>query len=120
MRKIPSDAPGSSTDPAVALDTGKDQPQALLDLQRELIETYDQLSRRWLERVKSEVDLWSALAARLAATRSVPEAIQAYQESIAQSVRLVAEDGQRLAQGGQKVVSAIARTLPNGKSVASG
>ena len=52
MRERPSDAPGSSTDPATAFDTGKDQPQALLDLQRELIETYDQLSRCWLERVK--------------------------------------------------------------------
>jgi hypothetical protein len=114
------DAPGSSMDPATALDTSKDRPQALLDLQRELIETYDQLSRRWLERVKSEVDLWSALAAKLAATRSVPEAIQAYQESIAQSVRLVAEDGQRLAEGSQKIVNTIARTLPNGKSAPSG
>jgi hypothetical protein len=120
MRENPSDVPGSSTEPATVLDTGKDQPQALLDLQRELIETYDQLSRRWLERVKSEVDLWSALAAKLAATSSVPEAIQAYQESVAQSVRLVAEDGRRLAEGGQKIVSTIARTLPDGKAVASG
>ena len=43
--------------------------------QNELLDVYEQVSRAWLARMKSEVDLWSELATKLAATHSVPEAM---------------------------------------------
>ena len=54
---------------------GKAQTEGMLNLQKELLETYEQASRAWLDRVRSEVELWSRLGAKLTATRSVPEAM---------------------------------------------
>ena len=42
------------------------------------MELYEQSSRAWLDRVKSEMELWSGLATKLTGTRSVPEAMEAY------------------------------------------
>jgi hypothetical protein len=43
----------------------------MMGMQKELLEAYEKASRVWLARVKSEVDLWSELAPKPAATRSV-------------------------------------------------
>jgi hypothetical protein len=44
------------------------------NLQKEIVDVYEQASRAWLVRVKSEVDLWSDLAGKLTASHSFPEA----------------------------------------------
>lgn len=93
---------------------GKEQTEATLAVQKELLEAYERASQTWLARVKSEVDLWSELASKLAATRSVPEALQAYQECVAQRMKMAAEDGQRLSEESQKIVSRITRSLSSG------
>jgi hypothetical protein len=56
------------------------QTEAMLAIQKELLEAYAQANSAWLARVKTEADFWSGLATRLTATRSVPEALGAYQE----------------------------------------
>ena len=55
----------------------------MIDMQKDLFDAYEQGSRLWLGRVKSEADLWSELVARLTETRSVPEAIESYQRCVA-------------------------------------
>ena len=64
--------------------SGKEQTEAMLGMQQELLAACEQASRAWLARVKSEVDLWSELATKLTKTRSAPEALSAYQECVAQ------------------------------------
>ena len=86
----------------------------LLAWQRELLETYDRTSRAWLARAQSEVDLWSGLAAKLRTARSVPEAMQTYQECIAQRIRMAAEDGRQLSEDCQKIMQTITTSLTNG------
>src|SRR5262249_33905131 len=54
---------------------GKEQTEAMMGGQKELLEACEQASRAWLARIKSEVDLWSGLATKLASTRSGPEAL---------------------------------------------
>ena len=51
--------------PTQLFQLGKRQTDAVLNLQKELLDTYEEASRAWLSRVKSEVELWSNL--RLAA-----------------------------------------------------
>ena len=80
--------------PTSTFDLGQGQADAMLNLQRELLGAYDDASRSWLVRVQSEVALWSGLAAKLTATRSVPEVVAAYQECVAQRMKMAAEDGQ--------------------------
>src|SRR5215471_3815508 len=98
---------------------GKDPTEAMLHTQKELFDAYEAVGHLWLTRVKSEVDLWSELATRLATTRSAPEAIGACQETVAQRVRMAAEDGQRLINEWQEIGGIVTRSLSEGRPTAS-
>jgi Phasin protein len=93
---------------------GKEQTEAMASVQKELLGAYEQASQAWLARVKSEVDLWSGLANRLAATRSAPEALEAYQQVVAQRMQMAADDGRRLFEECQNVTQKLTRSLSNG------
>ena len=90
-----------------------------LALQREMLEAHDRISRAWLARAQSEVDLWSGLAAKLRTARSVPEAMQTYQECIAQRIQMAAEDGRQLSEDCQKIMQTITTSLTNGSPTGS-
>jgi hypothetical protein len=96
------------------LNVGKEQTDAMLRMQKELLDAYEQASRAWLARVKSEVDLWSELATKLTGTHSTSEAMGAYQECVAKRMQMAAEDGRRLSDDCQKVMQMITRSLSNG------
>jgi hypothetical protein len=110
----PSDAKytaSAQSGPMPFLEVGRQQTEAMLRVQKELIDAYEQASRAWLDRVKSEVDLWSELASKLTATRSVPEAVEAYQACATQRMQMAAEDGRRLADECQAIMQKITRSL---------
>jgi endonuclease YncB( thermonuclease family) len=44
-----------------------------VNMQKELLDVYEQASRAWLARVKSEVDLWAELAAKLSVNSFVKD-----------------------------------------------
>ena|SRR6516165_8635754 len=113
MTSIPTDAS------APMFKMSKEQSDAMAGMQRELLDAYEQASRAWLARVKSEVDLWSGLANRLTATRSAPEALQAYQECVTQRMQMAADDGRRLFEECQKVSQKVTGALSNGWPKAS-
>jgi hypothetical protein len=69
---------------------------AMLNLQKEVLNVYEQANRAWFARVKSEVNLWSALARKLSATRYTPEALDSYQKFMVERVQMAAEDGRQL------------------------
>ena len=96
-----------------------EQTEAMLGVQKELLEACEQASRAWLARMKSEVDLWSGLATKLAATRSAPEALGAYQECLAQRMQMAAEDWRRLSEDYQKVMQTITQSPSYGRPTAS-
>jgi hypothetical protein len=83
-------------------------------LQKELLEAYEQASRVWLARVQSEVALWSELATKLKATRSVSEALVAYTKSLSRRMQMTAEDGQRMFNDCQQITQKITKSLTNG------
>jgi hypothetical protein len=95
---------------------GQEHTDAMLTLQRDLLDVYEQASGAWLARVKSEADLWAGLAAKLTSTGSLPEALGVYQESIARRMQMAAEDGRKFAEEAQKIIKAIAGSLPDGWS----
>src|SRR3974377_1517012 len=86
----------------------------MLNLQKELLDAGEQASRAWLARVKSEVDLWSELARKLSKTRSVPEALEAYQTCVAQRMQMAADDGRQLFNECQKITQKIHQSLSTG------
>jgi len=85
--------------------------EAMVNMQKELLDVYEQASRAWLARVKSEVDLWSDLATKLSATRSMPEALESYQKFVTQRMQMAAEDGRQLVEDCQKVTQKMTRSL---------
>jgi hypothetical protein len=111
----------SAEEPAAAaagaeslLKLGREQTEATFKIQKDVLEAYEEASRAWLARVQSEVDLWSQLATKLATTRSIPEALGAYQESVAQRMQMAAEDGKRLSDECREIMGKIAGSLPKG------
>jgi hypothetical protein len=100
--------------PESLLKLGREQTEATFKIQKEVLEAYEEASRAWLARVQSEVDLWSQLASKLAATRSVPEALGAYQESVAQRMQMAAEDGKRMSEDCRGIMNKIAGSLSQG------
>jgi hypothetical protein len=85
-----------SMDRAKPFERGQEQAEAMLGMQKELLEACDQASRARLDRVKSEVDLWTNPATMLSATRSLPDALGTYQQCVTQRMQMAAEDGRRM------------------------
>ena len=85
--------------------------EAMVNMQKELLDVYEQASRAWLARVKSEVDLWSDLATKLSATRSMPEALESYQKFVTQRMQMAAQDGRQLVEDCQKITQKMTRSL---------
>ena len=86
----------------------------MLNLQKEAFDVYEQASRAWFDRVKSEVNLWSALARKLSATRYTPEALDTYQKFMVERMEMAAEDGQRLLLDCQETTQKLTRSLSSG------
>ena len=83
----------------------------MLDLQRELLDELEQASHAWIERMKSEVELWSGLVEKVTSSRSIPEGLDAYRESVSQRVQMAVDDGRRLFDEGQKMIAAMTKSL---------
>jgi len=92
---------------------GQNPTGAALALQKEILAGYEEASRTWLARLQSEVTLWSELATKLGATRTVPEALQAYSNCVSQRMKMAADDGRRLAEEAQHIVQKITHSLGN-------
>jgi phasin protein len=104
-----------TTMPSALFPFGEAHTNAMLNLQKDLIELYEQASRSWLNRVKSEMELWSGLASKLTRTHSVPEAMEAYQKCVREQMQMAADDGRRLFDDCQMITQKIASAF-NGRS----
>ena len=95
---------------------GKERTEAMLAVQKDLLEGYEEASRAWIARVKSEVELWSGLAAKLSSSASIPEGMDAYRECVSHRMQMAAEDGKRLFEEGQKIIGTLTKSFGNGMS----
>jgi len=100
--------------PASLLNWGHERTESALALQKTLLESYEQASRAWLARVQSEVSLWSDLATKLTATRTLPEALETYSKCVSERMKMAADDGRRLADEAQLITNKITKSLGNG------
>ena len=89
-----------------------------IGLQRELLDAYEKAGFAWVARARSEAELWSELTAKLAASRSVPEALEAYTKSVSEQMKMTAEDGQRLFHDYQQIAQTINKAVYNGRYTA--
>ena len=113
-RRDTSNISGSTPVEALGRLFNMGQSGEMLAMQKHLLEAYAQASSAWVSRVKLEADLWSQLAGSIMASRSIPEALSAYQQCVAQRMQMAAEDGQRLTHDTQEFMAAISRAFSNG------
>ena len=104
--------PSGSADSFLAI--GQERAKSAIGLQEEVLDAYERASRLWLERVKSELELWSELAAKLTATRSVDDALEVCVRSVALRIQMTVADGQRLFDECREVTERITPLLTNG------
>ena len=83
-------------------------------LQHDLLAIYARSGQAWLTRAQQEMELWSGLAARVAASRSIPELADAYRDYLWQRIDLAVDDGRRLFVDSQAIMSKITKSQPNG------
>jgi Phasin protein len=105
--------------PPFVLNWGQDRTEAALSLQKAILESYEQTSRAWLDRMQSEVSLWSDLANKLSGTKTVPEAVEICTKCASQRMQMAADDGRRLVDEAQQITQKIAQSLGNGGPTAS-
>lgn len=109
----------ASTDVGSFLNFGQQGARDAAALQKEFFQAYEEASRAWLARAQSQAALWSELAAKLAATRSISEAVEAYTKCVSQQMQMTAEDGQRLINDCQQFTQRLAMPFSNGGPTAS-
>jgi hypothetical protein len=101
---------------AQLLQFGKERTDAIFKVHKELLDGYEEASQAWAGRVKSEVELWSELAKKLASSKSVPEGLESYRESVSQRIQMAVEDGRRMFEEGQKLIATVTNSISNGSS----
>jgi hypothetical protein len=97
-------SPAAKADLPPFVNWGQEQTLAL---QKELLASYEQVNRVWLARVQSGVGLWSDLATKLTATKTVPEALEAYAKCVSERMKMAVDDGRLLADEAQQITQKI-------------
>jgi len=96
--------------------TGQMPIEAGIALQKELLDAYEKAGCAWLARVKTEVELWTELVAKLGSVHSASEAVEAYTKGMAQQMQMTAEGGQRLLDDDyQEITQRITKAVTNGQ-----
>jgi predicted phage tail protein len=93
---------------------GKEQADALAEMQRELSKLVEQANADWLARLELERDLASELAGKLSSARSLPDTAKAYQDWMARRMETMTKDSQKFFADSQKFMSSMNRFLMSG------
>ena len=100
--------------PAELAEIGKKRIEAMMEMQKELLDAFQAINRAWFERAKSEASLNTELVNKLSTARSMPETANACQESMGKRMEMLADDSRRLFADSQKFLNLGTRFLTNG------
>lgn len=93
---------------------GKQQADALMEMQQELSKLVEQANNEWLARVELEREMAAELTAKLSASKSLPDAAKAYQEWMSRRMETMSKDSQKFLADGQKLVTSMSRFMTSG------
>ena len=83
---------------------GPEPGEEIRNMQKDLLDLYEQACRVWLTRMKLEGNLWSELTAKLSATPSGPEALESCRKYMEQRMQMAARDGRQLFEGWKTII----------------
>lgn len=101
--------------PPELLNWGQHQTESALNFQKTILESCEQASRAWIDRMQSEISLWSDLASKLSNTKSVPEAFETYTKCMTQRMQMAADDGRKIVEEAQQMTQKFVQSLGNGR-----
>jgi hypothetical protein len=78
--------------PKADINWSQHQTATALNLQKAILESCEHASRAWIDRVQSEMSLWSDFASKMSATKSIPEAFETYTKCVSQRMQMAADD----------------------------
>lgn len=105
--------------PSSLLNWGQERSDAAVALQNAVMESYEQMSRTWLDRMQSELSLWSDMANKLSGTKTIPEALEVCTKCASQRMQMANDDSRRVVDEAQRITQKIAKALGNGWPAAS-
>jgi hypothetical protein len=103
--------------PAEFAEIGKKRIEAMMEVQKELLDQFAEFNKIWFARAKSEASLASEFVAKLTAARSVPETTSACQECVGKRMEMLVDDGRQFFADSQKLLQLSTRFLMNGSAV---
>ena len=112
MANLPAQSKSFSADDAT--DEAERQVNSVFAAQRELLVSLQQMNERWFARARSEADLATALAGKLACARSLPDVTGAYRDWFAQRLEKYVEDSDRVLFDVQRFIETGAGLVSNG------
>jgi hypothetical protein len=89
--------------------------QSVFAAQKEFLDALEQINEHWFARAKSEAELATAMADKLAAARSMPDMTIAYQDWLGQRMQRCVEDSNRELADVQKLIQTGSRLAQNGR-----
>lgn len=107
--------PSKSSAPADVINWGQHQREAALNLQKVILESCEQASGAWIDRMQSEISLWSDFATKLSSTKSIPEAFETCTKCASQRMQMAADDGRKLVEDAQQMTQKVVQSLGNGR-----
>jgi hypothetical protein len=100
--------------PAAFAAGAKERLENLTSAQTELLDLFRTTNQQWLDRMQAEAKLASEFASKLAAARSVPDAMAVCQEWSSRRFAMLAEDAKHVLDDTQKFMQTAAHVLTGG------
>jgi uncharacterized protein with gpF-like domain len=96
-------------------DQAHEQAKSVFAAQKEFLDALEQINAHWFARAKSEAEFATAMANKLAATRSMPDMTTLYQDWFGQRMQRCVEDSNHVVADVQKLIGTGTRLAQNGK-----
>jgi len=93
--------------------------EAVAAIQKEFFEALERSNRDWFTRLNEEATLTSDFTKKVTASRSIPDAVAAYQEWATKQMELLTKQSQKIMEDGQNFISKCSRIAGNGAGTAS-
>jgi hypothetical protein len=101
--------------PEFALMGGK-PVEALVEMQKQILDSFDEANRAWLARARLEAVLGIELVNRLTTAHSIHAVASAYAECMSRHLDMLAEDGRRMLDDSKRLLKSGTRVFTNGSS----
>jgi hypothetical protein len=101
------------TTPAELAAIGKKSMEEFVDAQKDLFDDLMRTNWKWIDRFQSETQLASEFFAKVAAARTIPDALSICQEWTSRRIGMMVDDGEQFTADTRKFLERGAHLVPN-------